>query len=191
MNHVASALRKVIDGNDEGHCVDHGPQPNPTYRYNFKSSIMDNLATVGLTFFTPNADVLTGADCTQLVKKHGTSNPRMVTPTTPIQPAGISESAQMITGSTTTATPESTDKQDFQKQEPPSETTKTAATPESTDKQGFDKQEAANETTNKAVKRSLFPEDTAKQSRQLLAEGEEREEALPTVEGQAKALAEG
>ncbi|GJU30546.1 hypothetical protein Tco_1174135, partial [Tanacetum coccineum] len=26
---------------------------------------------------------------------------------------------------------------------------------------------------------------------QLLAEGEEREEALPTVEGQAKALAEG
>ncbi|GJS03935.1 hypothetical protein Tco_0320443 [Tanacetum coccineum] len=27
--------------------------------------------------------------------------------------------------------------------------------------------------------------------RQLLAEGEEREEALPTVEGQAKALAEG
>ncbi|GKB61239.1 hypothetical protein Tco_0917425 [Tanacetum coccineum] len=154
MNHVASALRKVIDGNDEGHCVDHGPQPNPTYRYNFKSSIMDNLATVGLTFFTPNADVLTGAD-----------GLRMVTPTTPIQPAGISESAQMITGSTTTATPESTDKQDFQKQEPPSETTKTAATPESTDKQGFDKQEAANETTNKAVKRSLFPEDTAKQSK--------------------------
>ncbi|GKG33035.1 hypothetical protein Tco_0430545, partial [Tanacetum coccineum] len=34
-------------------------------RYNFKASISDGTATGEFTFFTPNANVLTGANCTK------------------------------------------------------------------------------------------------------------------------------
>ncbi|GKB08084.1 DNA helicase [Tanacetum coccineum] len=45
-------------------------------QYNFKEDIMDQLVTALVTFFTPNANVLTGKSCTQLVKKYGTPDPR-------------------------------------------------------------------------------------------------------------------
>ncbi|GJY79070.1 hypothetical protein Tco_0484871 [Tanacetum coccineum] len=37
-------------------------------------------ATAQFTFFTPNADVVTGADCTQLVNLHDTPSPRKFPP---------------------------------------------------------------------------------------------------------------
>nr|GEY63184.1 nucleic acid-binding, OB-fold protein [Tanacetum cinerariifolium] len=47
-----------------------GPEPNPTYRYNFKAFITDHSATATFTFFTPNANILTGSDCSELIKKY-------------------------------------------------------------------------------------------------------------------------
>ncbi|GJW63803.1 hypothetical protein Tco_0115687 [Tanacetum coccineum] len=45
--------------------------------------------------------------------------------------------------------------------------------------------------SNGGLRQLYRPGGHGSKGRQLLAEGEEREEALPTVEGQAKALAEG
>ncbi|GJX78268.1 hypothetical protein Tco_0325079 [Tanacetum coccineum] len=44
-------------------------------RYNFNASVSNNSSTAGFTFFTANADVLTGSDCTQLVKKNDIPSP--------------------------------------------------------------------------------------------------------------------
>ncbi|GJT61107.1 DNA helicase [Tanacetum coccineum] len=66
----AKCIRKVLDGTDIPTCPDHGPQPHPNYRYNFKAFIADHSATATFTFFTPNANVLTHADCPELVKKY-------------------------------------------------------------------------------------------------------------------------
>ncbi|GKB03819.1 hypothetical protein Tco_0831962 [Tanacetum coccineum] len=41
-------------------------------KYNFKASVTSGSSIVLFTFFTPNADVLTGKDCTQLVKMYNT-----------------------------------------------------------------------------------------------------------------------
>ncbi|GJY11616.1 hypothetical protein Tco_0380925, partial [Tanacetum coccineum] len=43
--------------------------------YNFNAYVSNNSSTAGFTFFTPNADVLTGSDCTQLVKKNDIPSP--------------------------------------------------------------------------------------------------------------------
>ncbi|GJX72790.1 nucleic acid-binding, OB-fold protein [Tanacetum coccineum] len=65
----SKCINKVIDGDNIPTCADHGPQPNPAYRYNYKAYITDHSATTTFTFFTPNANVLTGSDCSNLVKK--------------------------------------------------------------------------------------------------------------------------
>ncbi|GJS71954.1 hypothetical protein Tco_0704795, partial [Tanacetum coccineum] len=44
--------------------------------YIFKALLKDQLATALVTFFTLNADVLTGRSCTELVKKYGVPDPR-------------------------------------------------------------------------------------------------------------------
>nr|GEU71416.1 hypothetical protein [Tanacetum cinerariifolium] len=67
--HYASCSQcnqKVFDGDDIPQCVNHGPQPNYTFRYNFKAAISDETMTSYFTFFTPNADILTGIDCPKL-----------------------------------------------------------------------------------------------------------------------------
>ncbi|GKA39554.1 hypothetical protein Tco_0732105, partial [Tanacetum coccineum] len=46
-----------------------------SYR-NFKASVSDGSATTLFTFLTPNADVLIGKDCTQLVKMYNRPGPR-------------------------------------------------------------------------------------------------------------------
>ncbi|GJT34758.1 nucleic acid-binding, OB-fold protein [Tanacetum coccineum] len=52
-------------------------QQNPdTYRYIFKAVISDGTTTAQFTFFTPNADIVTHADCTQLVNLYDTPSPR-------------------------------------------------------------------------------------------------------------------
>ncbi|GJW40061.1 DNA helicase [Tanacetum coccineum] len=66
---------KVTGRNGEAYCVNHGLQKTG-YRYNFKAFLTDESATALVTFFTPNADVLTGSSCTQLVKKYGVPDPR-------------------------------------------------------------------------------------------------------------------
>ncbi|GJY68131.1 nucleic acid-binding, OB-fold protein [Tanacetum coccineum] len=68
--------RWIQGGNGEAYCVNHEPQKTATCLYNFKEDIMDQLVTALVTFFTPNANVLTGKSCTQLVKKYGTPDPR-------------------------------------------------------------------------------------------------------------------
>ncbi|GJW56689.1 DNA helicase [Tanacetum coccineum] len=45
-------------------------------QYIFKALLTDQSATALVTFFTPNADVLTGSSCTDLVKKYGVPDPR-------------------------------------------------------------------------------------------------------------------
>ncbi|GJU08122.1 hypothetical protein Tco_1124552 [Tanacetum coccineum] len=70
-----------------------------------------------------------------------------------------------ILRSATTATPQSTKKIDFYKQEPEIRRTKMATAPGSTDTLDFGNEGGANETTNKAVKRSLFPKDTPEHSK--------------------------
>nr|GEX48809.1 DNA helicase [Tanacetum cinerariifolium] len=67
---------RVYDKNGEAYCVNHGLQKPPTYRYIFKALLTDQSATASVTFFTPNADVLIGSSCTELVKKYGVPNPR-------------------------------------------------------------------------------------------------------------------
>ncbi|GJW97795.1 hypothetical protein Tco_0179603 [Tanacetum coccineum] len=48
--------------------------------YIFKAAISDKTATAQFTFFTLNADVLTNADCTELVKQYDTPSPREFPP---------------------------------------------------------------------------------------------------------------
>ncbi|GKA30666.1 DNA helicase, partial [Tanacetum coccineum] len=67
---------KVIDGDNDPYCMTHGTQTTSTYRYNFKAAISDGSATTLFTFFTPNADILTGKGCTQLVKMYNTPSPQ-------------------------------------------------------------------------------------------------------------------
>ncbi|GJW56830.1 nucleic acid-binding, OB-fold protein [Tanacetum coccineum] len=66
----SNCIRKVTDGNGVRQFVDHRPQP-----YNYKAFISDGSSTALFTFFTPNANVLTGSDCTQLIKVHNTPGP--------------------------------------------------------------------------------------------------------------------
>nr|GEV37585.1 DNA helicase [Tanacetum cinerariifolium] len=67
-------VQKITD--TDGTCPDHRPEPNPTYRYNFKAVISDHSATKSFTFFTPNANILTKAACPELVKKYNNPSPR-------------------------------------------------------------------------------------------------------------------
>ncbi|GJT40584.1 putative ribonuclease H-like domain-containing protein [Tanacetum coccineum] len=67
---------RVYDRNGEAYCVNHGLQKPPTYRYIFKALLTDQSATASVTFFTLNADLLTGSSCTELVKKYGVPDPR-------------------------------------------------------------------------------------------------------------------
>ncbi|GJV94691.1 nucleic acid-binding, OB-fold protein [Tanacetum coccineum] len=68
-------IGKVYDGNGEAYYANHGLQKPPTYRHIFKTLLKDQSATALVTFFTPNADVLTGSSCTELVKKYGVLDP--------------------------------------------------------------------------------------------------------------------
>ncbi|GJU06614.1 DNA helicase [Tanacetum coccineum] len=72
----SKCARKVTDVNGPVDCPDHGPQPNPSYRYNFKAFISDQSATTTFTFFTPNGDVMTKHECSELVKKYNNPDPR-------------------------------------------------------------------------------------------------------------------
>nr|GEU67109.1 DNA helicase [Tanacetum cinerariifolium] len=73
--HYASCSQcnqKVFDGDDIPQCVNHGPQPNYTFRYNFKAAISDGTGTGYFTFFTPNgtpAVEVLEYPCTQASKK--------------------------------------------------------------------------------------------------------------------------
>ncbi|KAJ9552115.1 hypothetical protein OSB04_016160 [Centaurea solstitialis] len=68
--------RKIEDGDEPAVCPDYGPQPNLAYRNNFKAFVSDHSGTTTFTFFTPNADVLTGHECSELVKKYNMPSPR-------------------------------------------------------------------------------------------------------------------
>ncbi|GJU87880.1 DNA helicase [Tanacetum coccineum] len=46
--------------------------------YIFKATISDGTVIAQFTFFTPNANVVTGSDCTQLVNLHDTPSPRKI-----------------------------------------------------------------------------------------------------------------
>ncbi|GJY56784.1 nucleic acid-binding, OB-fold protein [Tanacetum coccineum] len=59
----SKCIKKVIDGSDM-----------PTY--NFKAAISDGTAIGQFTSVTPNADILTGTNCPQLVKLYNTPDPR-------------------------------------------------------------------------------------------------------------------
>ncbi|GJW87353.1 nucleic acid-binding, OB-fold protein, partial [Tanacetum coccineum] len=69
-------IKMLIDGYDTPTCPDHGPQSHVTYRYNFKAFLSDHSATATFTFFTPNAEILTGVSCPDLVTKYNTPNQR-------------------------------------------------------------------------------------------------------------------
>ncbi|GJZ06887.1 nucleic acid-binding, OB-fold protein [Tanacetum coccineum] len=69
-------IKMLIDGYDTPTCPDHGPQSHVTYRYNFKAFLSDHSATTTFTFFTPNAEILTGVSCPDLVTKYNTPNQR-------------------------------------------------------------------------------------------------------------------
>ncbi|GKD82201.1 DNA helicase [Tanacetum coccineum] len=60
-------IGKVYDENGEAYYVNHG--------HIFKALLKDQSATALVTFFTPNAYVLTGSSCTELVKKYGVLDP--------------------------------------------------------------------------------------------------------------------
>ncbi|GJZ94997.1 nucleic acid-binding, OB-fold protein [Tanacetum coccineum] len=72
--------RKVQDDNGVWKCVDHGPQPDPTYRYSFKAFVSDDTTTTVFTFFTPSADAITGHESPEFVRKLDTPNPQQVPP---------------------------------------------------------------------------------------------------------------
>ncbi|GKB34062.1 nucleic acid-binding, OB-fold protein [Tanacetum coccineum] len=61
--------QKVFEGDDIPQFVNNGPQPNYKFRYNFKAAISDRIGTGYFTFFTPNADILTGIDYLKLVSQ--------------------------------------------------------------------------------------------------------------------------
>ncbi|GKA01270.1 nucleic acid-binding, OB-fold protein, partial [Tanacetum coccineum] len=87
----SNCIRKVTDGNGVRQFVDHRPQP-----YNYKAFISDGSSTALFTFFTPNANVLTGSDCTQLIKVHNTPGPREF-PTDILNPRGENTFSNSIT----------------------------------------------------------------------------------------------
>nr|GEX49481.1 hypothetical protein [Tanacetum cinerariifolium] len=97
-------MEKVFDGDDIPQCVNHGPQPNYTFRYNFKAVIFDGTGTDYFTFFTPNADILTGIDCPKLFHYSPHCEKGKVDVyfdailDKPLQIAGSSEQAENITG---------------------------------------------------------------------------------------------
>ncbi|GJV23706.1 nucleic acid-binding, OB-fold protein, partial [Tanacetum coccineum] len=105
-------------------------------QYNFKAFLTDKSATALVTFFTPNADVLTGSSCTQLVKKYRIVSNRIVTsyaitvtplPTTPKTPGTY-----------------------------PRATASIGTTPCTTEGQSSDTPDPVAETTTKNIKRALF-----------------------------------
>ncbi|GKE45342.1 hypothetical protein Tco_1472626 [Tanacetum coccineum] len=49
---------------------------NMPEKYNFKAFISDQSATASFTFFTPNGDVMTKHECSELVKKYNNPDPR-------------------------------------------------------------------------------------------------------------------
>ncbi|GKA28908.1 hypothetical protein Tco_0715153, partial [Tanacetum coccineum] len=51
------------------------PVPAAQQRYIFKAAISDGTTTAQFTFFTPNANTVTHANCTQLVNLHDTLSP--------------------------------------------------------------------------------------------------------------------
>ncbi|GKB96367.1 hypothetical protein Tco_0982504 [Tanacetum coccineum] len=61
-------------------CVDHGPQPEPTYRFSFKAFVLDETVTTLFTFFTPIVDAFTRHECPELVRKLGIPNPQQIPP---------------------------------------------------------------------------------------------------------------
>ncbi|GKA57520.1 DNA helicase [Tanacetum coccineum] len=171
-------LMKVTDKNGEAYCVNHGRQ-KPSYRYNFKDFLTDESATALVTFFTPNADVLTRSSCTQLVKKYGgewtstlttlwinhyrlLGHPRLrkyqqieEIPTDPLPVGtptllpGISGSAQTITVTLLPTTPETSGTY-------PRATASVGATTGTTEGQPSDTPNPVAETTTKNAKRTLF-----------------------------------
>nr|GEW13015.1 hypothetical protein [Tanacetum cinerariifolium] len=68
--------RKIEDGDKTGICPDHGPRPILAHKYNFKAFVSDQSATTTFAFFTPNADVLIGYKCLELLKKYNMPSPR-------------------------------------------------------------------------------------------------------------------
>ncbi|GJY14885.1 DNA helicase [Tanacetum coccineum] len=172
-------LMKVTNGNGEVYCVNHGLQ-KPSYRYNFKAFLIDESATALVTFFTPNADVLTGSSCTQLEKKYGieeiptdplpvgTHKPLQIVgpfqieeiPTdplpvgTPTQLPGISGSAQTITVTPLPTTPET-----------PGTYPRATTTTSTTEGQPTDTPNPRAETTTKNTKRTLFGQESPGESK--------------------------
>ncbi|GKA89357.1 nucleic acid-binding, OB-fold protein, partial [Tanacetum coccineum] len=80
-------------------CVDHGPQPEPTYRYSFKDFVLDETGTTLFTFFTPIADALTRHECSALVQKLRIPNPKQILPkvlTIKDEPASVGGKIEMV-----------------------------------------------------------------------------------------------
>ncbi|GJT55697.1 reverse transcriptase domain-containing protein [Tanacetum coccineum] len=70
--------RKVKENDGVWECVDHGPQPEPTYRYSFKAFVLDETGTTLFIFFTLIADALTRHECSALDQKLRIPNPKQI-----------------------------------------------------------------------------------------------------------------
>ncbi|GJV96897.1 nucleic acid-binding, OB-fold protein [Tanacetum coccineum] len=65
-----SQYNKASTDSDEAYtCEDHGKQNPPTYRYNFKATVIDGTATAEFTFFTEVGQKITGHPCSHLMQK--------------------------------------------------------------------------------------------------------------------------
>ncbi|GJT74112.1 putative ribonuclease H-like domain-containing protein, partial [Tanacetum coccineum] len=79
-NHdLSEHLQSICDDLDIT-CVGHGPQPEPTYRYNFKSFVSEETTTTINSFFTPIDDAIVGHECTKLVRKLGIRDAQQIPP---------------------------------------------------------------------------------------------------------------
>ncbi|GJS23871.1 DNA helicase [Tanacetum coccineum] len=128
-------------------------------QYNFKESITDASTTAAVTFFTPNADVLTGIGigCTQLIggpSQLHVEPAGMIEVSTPTQAGGTSGSTQTITVTPMPITPAS-----------PGSDAQAAAGTATTQDQYSGTQKPVDEETTKTTKRALFPEEPTTKSK--------------------------
>ncbi|GJU76461.1 hypothetical protein Tco_1273531 [Tanacetum coccineum] len=73
------SMLRIVDKNADGRIIeDRVRQVTCLWfeRYNFKAAISDGTAIGQFTSVTPNADILTGTNCPQLVKLYNTPDPR-------------------------------------------------------------------------------------------------------------------
>ncbi|GJR88020.1 hypothetical protein Tco_0212031 [Tanacetum coccineum] len=124
-------------------------------RYNFKASVTSGSSIVLFTFFTPNGDVLTGKDYTQLI----TEGPSAQNESKEL--AGGNEMISSKAGPTGLLSKEVRRHRCLQHLLSRSQAARTPSLPgfESGNKQPPKELERANEPDNKSFKRALFPDE--------------------------------